>query len=181
VLASARGSARAPLRFGGEGSPDTVVPVRRCEADAQAGLGMRGAGKAAPRWRAVRELARGSAIFGAWRELLLLDFVTVGTRSLHAHKRKLAPHQLGFESLCCRTSSAPPSLLLDPPHLLELYCQTSRLRCWPSRLRRCTRSYWSAIPCSSLCCWTRSHSFAIPAAPPSSIPNTFLVLDVSMC
>jgi hypothetical protein len=101
--------------------------------------------------------------------------------SLYAHKRKLAPHQLGFESLCCRTSSAPPSLLLDPPHLLKLYCQTSRLRCWPSRLRRCTRSYWSAIPCSSLCCWTRSHCFAIPAAPPSSIPNTFLVLDVSMC
>jgi hypothetical protein len=94
--------------------------------------------------------------------------------SLHAHKRKLAPHQLGFEKLRRQTSSAPPSLLLDPPHLLELYCQTSRLRRWPSHLRRCTRSCWSAIPCcSSLCRWMRSHCSAIPAAPPSSIPNTF--------
>jgi hypothetical protein len=83
VEISARFSARkrsSPASLWGEGSPDTVVPVRRCEADAQAGLGMRGAGKAAPRWRAARELARGSAIFGAWRELLLLDFVTVGTQ-----------------------------------------------------------------------------------------------------
>jgi hypothetical protein len=109
-------SARAPLRFGGRrpwrsGSASAVWGGRigglRRARQRKSGAEATRSARAGPRERDFSRLAGapparfhdGENPTGSW----------------HTHKRKLAPHQLGFESLRRRTSSTPPSLLLLPP------------------------------------------------------------------
>jgi hypothetical protein len=67
-------SPRAPLRFGGKAAPTWWFCFDGCAG----GLRRVRRRKSGP--EAMRELARGSAIFGAWQELLPLDFATKRTQ-----------------------------------------------------------------------------------------------------